>query len=119
MRVQMRTSGQLSWGGRSGEWLIQMDLDAPTRLKDGYGPLSRLNRRNLGPPISLKSIKVICPRLHHIAALAESLSPVISGAYFVPRRMGELALDHVPIEAEFVEQSAGDCSESMCRLLVL
>src|SRR5882672_12388351 len=51
-------------------------------------------------------IEQIGPALHHLDALREILRTVVGGAHLVALDMRQLALDHVGLEAELVQDRA-------------
>ena len=49
-------------------------------------------------------INILCPLLHHLMTLGKIFSAVVGRAHLVAFAMGKLALDHVRVEAQLVQQ---------------
>jgi len=63
---------------------------------------SRCDRNDIGP--SLDPVKVIGPLLHHLAALADELCPVVRRAEAIRYSVRELKLDHFRFVFQFLMQ---------------
>jgi hypothetical protein len=50
-----------------------------------------------------EAVEIVRPRLHHLAALGESLCLVVGGSNLVALRVRELQLDYVRRKALFVQ----------------
>src|SRR6202043_609592 len=64
-----------------------------------------------------EGVKIVRPRLHHLAAFGKPLCLVVSRTNFISLGVRQLQLDHVRREALLIEQRAGHAAKAVPGLL--
>jgi hypothetical protein len=79
----------------------------------------RLGRRDSAPALLSQSVQILCPCLHHLAALLQALRPVVRCTHLVALLVRQLQLNQIGVAPVLVQEGAGERRKPGRRYLLL